>query len=145
MQSFEAVQVALIDEGRFLIDMDADLKGAILALMKHVKAHGIEATKGAKAEVTAKIAIRFDGLDESDFSIRTALKVAVPGRPPHATKAVAEYQKGEEGLFVRASGSTDDMDPRQMRLATKDGRVIDPESGRAAPLNEMTSTTKEMG
>jgi hypothetical protein len=140
MSTFERVTAALIDEGRFLSDLDADLTKAVRALMSHVREHGVEATKGAKAEVKASIAIRFDGMDESDYSLKTSLKVSVPGRPPHATKAVAEYQKGEEGLFVRASGSTEGEDARQLRLATKDGRGIDPTTGEI-----LEPAKKEMG
>ncbi len=129
-KKYEPLTVDLIEEGRFIENVNRDLRDTIQRLIDHVKEHGVEASKGAKAELTAAITIRFDGLDESDFSIKTLTKKRLPGRPAHATKAVCVYDQGKPDLFVRASGSTDE-DPRQQKLATQDGRAIDQESGKA--------------
>lgn len=129
-KKFDPVSISLIEEGRFMENMNADLREVIKRLIGHVREHGYEQTKGAKAELTATISIKFDGMDETDYSIKTATKMKLPGRPAHATKAVCVYDEGKHDLFARASGTTDE-DPRQGRLATQDGRAIDQETGKA--------------
>ena len=140
MQDFKVIEIGLIQEGKFLEDANKDLRDVIRRLMAHVREHGVEATKGAKATLTIDITAIFGGVDESDYTIRTTLKQKLPGRPAHATKAVGEYRGGEQDLYVRSSGSTADEDARQLRFATKDGRPVD-----SPPLNEMTAAEKRMG
>ena len=63
------------------------------------------------------------------FSVKAQTKRTIPARPASVTLAIsAEDQVGQPRLFVRRSGSDDD-DPRQGKLATKDGHVIDIATG----------------
>ena len=127
---FTPLQFALIEEGRLAAAIDDEVQEAAAKLLAHVKKYGPEATVKAKAEVTLKVTIMFDGADESDYSIKGAISSKIPGRPCHVTKAMSgQEQTGEEVLFVRASGS-DASSPRQGKLATDDGRAIDLGTGK---------------
>ena len=123
----------LIEEGRFKDSVDTALAKAMSELLQHVRKHGPETTVKSKAELNIKITLCFDGAEETDYSVKAAVSMKIPGPPVHVTKAIHEVeQTGEETLFVRASGSSDDS-PRQMRLATDDGRGIDPKTGKPFP------------
>lgn len=57
----------------------------------------------------------------------------------------SDDQDGTPTLFVRSSGSSPDEDPRQMKLATDDGRAIDPETHEAIDktTGEVTEAPKK--
>ena len=138
------VRFNLIEEGRLAESLDKAISDATQKLLWHVKEYGHEVTIKSKASVDLKITVQFDGAEIDDFSIKAAIKTTLPGRPIHVTKAIhTEEQTGEEFLFIRASGSSTDT-PRQGRLATDDGRAVDPVSGEAvAPAAPKPPTQKK--
>lgn len=131
---------ALIEEGRLQESVDEALEETCRKLISHVRKFGPKATAKAKAEISIKLALQFDGtgcagdnVEGGDFSIKGAISVKYPGRPANVTRAVhGQEQDGSDVLWVRQSGSDGDS-PRQMKLATDDGRVIDPATGEVAP------------
>lgn len=129
-KTFKPITINLIEEGRLVASLDEELARVTRALIGHVKKYGKDAAKKARAELALKIVVRFEGgEDASDYSVSAAISGKLPGRPVHATLALHEQeQTGEDTLFVRASGSSTDS-PRQMRIATDDGRAVDPVTG----------------
>lgn len=124
---------ALIEEGRLSLSLDEAIVKVRTELLAHVAKYGPEATKKSKGEVTLKIAISPENAADGSYEVVGAITTKVPGRPAYATLAIASVdQDGEETLFVRAAGSTIDP-PRQMKLATEDGRGIDPETNEPIP------------
>lgn len=125
-----------IEEGRLLDNINDEINDATKALIAHVRAHGPEATAKAKAEVCVKITIQKDGVEPTDYSLKGTITSKRPGRPSNVTRAMHEDEIDGEGLvlFVNIAGSSKD-NPRQQKLATDDGRMIDPETGlpRATP------------
>lgn len=120
------LQISKIDEGRFLKLLDGDLEKAVSELMEFVRLYP-EHAEGAKAAVTAKVSLACESSEA--YSVKTQVKIDVPGRPANVTMAIHEItQSGEEFLTVKPSGS-DHNDPRQGKLCTDDGRGIDPETG----------------
>lgn len=130
MRKFAPLTFDLIEEGRFARSVDEELGEIRRALVAYVKKHG-EAAEKAKAELSIKITLQFDGgPDAEDYSIKCTLSTKRPGRPALVTRAFEEVeQDGTPTLFVRASGS-DANPPRQMKLATDDGRVVDQKTGK---------------
>lgn len=130
---YAPLTLSLIEEGRFLEHADEDLSKLMHALAEHVKKYGKDLAIGAKAELGIKITLKFEGRDLTDYSVKTVTNLKLPGRPAEVTIAVAATeQTGEETLFVRNSGSGKDT-PHQAKLATEDGRTIDPSTGKPKP------------
>lgn len=123
--------LALIDEGRFLVDADEDLSRLQQSLMEYRRTHG-EKSKGAKAKLTIEVTLAIDEPADELFSIKAMCKQTLPARPASTSLAIADVdaESGLEGLFVKPSGS-EPATPRQGSLATADGRGIDPETGKA--------------
>lgn len=128
MKSFKLVDLAGIDEGRFLAQADDELRQVQKVLAKFVEKHG-DAAKGAKAELCLKVTLTCMKPDDHLFAVKGAISQKVPSRPPVITMAIAdEDDEGEAALFMRQSG-TDKSHPAQGKLCTADGRNIDPETG----------------
>lgn len=131
MLTHSPLTLDLIEEGRFMEHANEDLSKLMHALTEHVKKYGRDLSIGTKAQLNIKVVLKFEGRDVSDFSVLTTTELKLPGRPAEVTVAVAATeQTGEETLFVRNSGSAHD-NPKQARLATDDGRAIDPKTGKA--------------
>jgi hypothetical protein len=129
VKKYAPISFDLIEEGRLAASLDEEIHRASRELLKHVQKYGPDATKKSKAEVTLKITLSPENAADGSYSIVGAINSKIPGRPAHATLAIHEQeQTGEETLFVRASGS-DSTTPRQMKLATDDGKAIDPNTG----------------
>jgi len=125
---------ALIEEGRLAEDLDKAITKCRRELLDHVAKYGPPATAKSKAKVSLEITIQPENADDGSYAVTGIIKTTVPGRPAVSTLALASVdQDGEETLFVRASGSSPDEDPRQMKLSTDDGRVVDPETHEARP------------
>jgi hypothetical protein len=127
---FVPLELGLINEGVFVQDINEELKDLQTKLAIFHRQYG-EAAEKATAKLTVEIALRVESA-ESDgaFSIKTGIKSSLPKRP--ATVSIAIGGVGEDhklALFVRSSGS-DEQHPRQLKLATQDGRIIDQETGR---------------
>jgi hypothetical protein len=130
MKHREPLTLGLIAEGRFLQAANEDLLDMQAKLLEYTTVHGDEA-KGAKARLIIEITLAVEAPKDEMFSIRAVTKTALPSRPASVTLAVAdETRDGAPCLAVRRSGS-DELTPRQGKLATADGRVIDQESGKA--------------
>ena len=136
---YRALNLGLIDEGRFVARVEEALLRAQSELLLHVKDHGPERTKGAKAKVKMEVAFAFDGAADDDYSVKGTIRLDLPADPPVVCKGLPDVtENGIPALFVRASGATNE-DPRQGRLTTRDGRVVDPESGEAKPAKTGTA------
>lgn len=124
--------IGLIDEGRFLEAVNEELADIQRQLVEFVRLHGKDASTGTRAALAIKVTLQFDGVDQTDYSVKADLKKTVPTRPASVSKAIGGdgVGDGRPCLWVKASGS-DALTPRQGKLATDDGRVIDQETGRA--------------
>lgn len=129
MGKFKPLTLTLVEEGRFVAEIDAALAQIQARMVRYVKEHGCERSAGAKAKITVGMIIAYEGPNPEDFSLKGTLQISVPSRPPVVTRATADMDdSGEPALFVRASGSTAD-DPRQGVLMTEDGRLVDESTG----------------
>lgn len=132
-KKYAALTLDLVEEGRLKASLDEELLKAGRALIAHVAKYGPDATKKSKAEVTLKLSISVVSPEDGSYAISGAISSKTPGRPAHATLAIHEQeQTGEDTLFVRAAGSSADT-PRQMKLATDDGRGVHPVTGEVIP------------
>lgn len=132
-KTFKPLAFDLIEEGRLKLALDAEISRASKALLSHIKTYGAEATSKSRAEVSLKIVFSPQSISDGTFSVRGKIDSKLPGRPIQETMAIHEQeQTGEETLFVRAAGS-DASTPRQMKLATEDGRAIDQTTGEILP------------
>ncbi len=119
----------LVDEGMFLQDLNLELADLQDAIVKFVEQHGDRAEK-AVATLEIKIALKVENTDDKAFSVKTAMKSTMPRRPASVSMAMGgANDDGKLALFVRSSGS-DEVHPRQLKLSTKDGRVIDQATGK---------------
>lgn len=125
---FVPLTVDLIDEGEFQDDFNAELKSLQIALAKFRRQWG-EKSKGAKAVLAVKITLSVESHDDGAYAIKTSIESKIPKRPDTVSLAIeGQDQNDSLALFVRTSGSDRD-DPRQSKLATRDGRTIDPVTG----------------
>jgi hypothetical protein len=117
----------LIDEGEFLTDLNQELAEIQQAISAFRKQYG-EKAKDAKAKLTIDIEVKVENVDENFYSVKTTMKATHPKRPASVSIAMGGADDdGKMALFVRQSGS-DDEHPRQMKLATRNGRIVDPET-----------------
>lgn len=118
----------LIDEGEMLEELDIELAKA-QQLIEAFRKRWEE--KSEKAAVELNLRIRMVCIDPTEGMYRTEwdLQTKRPKRPKAVSSAIASQDDaGKAALFVRSSGS-DDSDPRQLKLSTRDGRTIDPVTG----------------
>jgi len=128
-RKYAALEMSLIDEGRYEKEVNDALKENITKLLEFKKKHGRDAARGVKAVLNMKVTIQFDGVDEGDFSVKAQISQTLPTRPPSVSKAIEESeQDGQATLWVRKSGSTED-NPRQGVLTTKAGDMVNTETG----------------
>lgn len=126
---FLPLSLALINEGQFLEDIDDDLRELQRKLANFQRTYGIESLK-AVAKLKIEISLKVEN-DESDgaFSITTSVATIEPKRPKTLSLAIGGVDEDNNmALFVRASGS-DENHPKQLKLATKNGQVINQETG----------------
>jgi hypothetical protein len=116
----------LIEEGRFLRDLEAELARLQAELIMYRQTFCAEAG-GAKGTLVATITIVSDKEDEHAFAIRTGMKRVMPLRPSQMTIALddAHPVTGAPVLVVRDSGS-DLLDPRQGKMFTDEGKPTEP-------------------
>lgn len=118
----------LIDEGEFLGDLNVELAELQEAIVKYCRLHGQKA-KGAVAALDIKLAIRVENVDDEAYSVRVSMKATHPKRPASISLAMGGTDDdGNLALFVRTAGG-DKTEPRQGKLFTQRGAVIDPETG----------------
>ncbi len=123
------LEISLIDEGEFLKELNEELMCSIKELLGYKRKHGKALTIGAKAILSAKITLKLEETDDGMVSIRTDISRKLPARPARVTTAMEDLeQDNTPTLFVRKTGSGSD-DPRQALLTTKDGQVVDVNTG----------------
>jgi hypothetical protein len=133
---FSPLELALIDEGRFVAKVDEDLRKAQAYLVRYLEEHRGLAKK-SKAKVTFDVILTCEDVgrdpevrpENATFSVTARSKIALPSRPDSITLAMpGEDEDGTPLLEVRRSGSTRDT-PRQEVLTTEDGRTVNTETG----------------
>ena len=126
--TFVPLTPELIDEGEFLEDFADELTEAQRTLANFRKTHGDKSLK-AKVKLTIDVELAIQSVEDDAYTIKTAIKVTNPKRPASVSLAIGgQTDDNKMALFVRASGSDVD-NPRQGKLATRDGRTIDSQTG----------------
>ena len=129
MGQFKPLTLHLIDQGRFLSDVNVALAALQSHLIEHVRKYGTDKCKGEKAELAIKLTLKHEGRTEDDYSVKASMTEKRPGRPSSVNVAIAdEEQDGVPLLWVHGAGGRAD-DPQQKVLTTDDGRVIDQQTG----------------
>lgn len=125
---YSALSIDLIDEGRFVKEINDATQKAAKGLLEYQRKHGKDRTRGAKATVTVKVTIAAD--KETDaFMVRGDIQEKIPSRPPVIDLAIEECDDaGNDTLFMRKTGGTADS-PRQGVLTTREGEVVDQVTG----------------
>lgn len=125
---FVPLRAELIDEGEFLGNLDAELLQLQhqLALFRR---QFCEKAKGSVAKLQIEVQLKIEDVDDEGYSIKTVMKTTLPKRPASVSLAMGgQTDDGKMALFVRKAGS-DRNYPTQLKLATRDGRIIDRETG----------------
>lgn len=118
----------LVDEGVFLQDLNMELADLQDRIVKYVEQFGDNALK-AVAKLDIQVALKVENTDDKAFSVKTTIKTTMPKRPASVSMAMGGVDDGGKmALFVRSSGS-DEVHPRQLKLATRDGRVVNQDTG----------------
>lgn len=127
VQQFKQLSLDMIEEGTLLEDLETAFSNIQIKLCEYRNKYGACANK-SKAAVTLKINLECkqpqNDLDDALYMVTTEISSKVPTRPSKATVALqASDDDGQERLFARATGSSDD-DPRQGILFKKDGTPV---------------------
>ncbi len=73
--------------------------------------------------------LKCEDWDNNLCSVKAQFTVKPPCRPASVSSAIMDSdEEGDDVLFVQTSGSTSG-NPRQKKLATRDGRRVDAETG----------------
>ena len=135
-KNFKPLTFGMIEEGKLSVDLDEQLEKLSGSMGRYLEENGEDAQK-ASATLTLKIKIRCEDAKEGVFSVAGAIGIALPARPSRTTMAIKDLDEdGDACLFARASGTTEDENPRQLRITTKNGEAIDPETGEVNPTKE---------
>ena len=127
LTQFSALDLDLIDEGRFRAEIEADLAAAQEAIIAFGREWN-DAAKKAKARVVIKVDLIAVDPAKHSYAIKAQSHVERPARPAGVSLAVAGEEDEQLALFVRRAGSGRDS-PRQRILTTEDGRRVDAETG----------------
>lgn len=132
---FVPLKICLIDEGRFIGNLNDALRSAQEAIIAHAKKYGHKANK-AKASVDVKIVLVCLDHEQESYGCAAIIKISLPAAPPAVSLLIGgETQTGENCLLCKRSGSSKDH-PSQQKLCTDDGRSIDQDTGTAESLEE---------
>lgn len=125
-KGYVPLTIELIDEGRFLADMNADFLRLQEKMIDFCHEHKEEAT-GAKGEMLVKLTLKAEKPQFEIFSIKGATRTALPGRPAVTSSAQGDTEDstGMPLLAVRPLGSSKEP-PAQGKLYTDDGRMPAP-------------------
>jgi nucleoid-associated protein YgaU len=130
MAKFKPLELQDIEEGDFVSDLAHEFKDLQRRLIAFARQYPEKAAK-VPATLTVKIKLMCEQPEGNAYSIKTGFKADVPKRPEQVSAAfAAEDDDGDEVLFVQASGSSAG-NPRQRKLATRDGRTVNQETGEA--------------
>lgn len=129
-KTFKPLTISGIEEGQLARDINAEFRDLQTRLCAYVHKWGDRA-EGAKAELTIKVQIKAEDIEDGVFAVKSSMSSKCPNRPTKVTTAISdENEDGQVVLFGRNSGTTTE-DPRQGRICTDDGRTVDPETGEA--------------
>lgn len=119
------LKIANIDDQKFLPAVEEKFREVQEKLTRYVQTHQTKAI-GAKAVLTVKVTLAVE--KTCDPSVRAEVETKMPADPPALT--FAEFGSDEHGpcIKVQRAGSFSDT-PRQKRMFTDDGRMIDPNTG----------------
>ncbi len=119
------LKLANIDDQKFLPAAEEKFREVQEKLARYVHTHEKDAI-GAKAVLTVKVTLLVE--KTKDPSIRAEIETKLPADPPRLT--MAEFGCDEHGpcVQVQKAGSFSDP-PRQKRMFTPEGRLIDPSTG----------------
>ena len=103
------LQIANVDEGRCLRDIDEDflrLQGDLLAYLER---HPEVPCEEAKGKLVITLELKCVDRDLEIFDIKDGCKLTIPGRPTRVTKALSGVEDGTglRMLCVKPSGSSD--------------------------------------
>jgi len=117
-----------IDEGELLTDLDTEftqLQSRFIAFCRQYR----EKSEKATAELCIKLTLKCEDFENNLCSVKAAFTVKPPCRPASVSSAIMDSDdEGDDTLFVQTSGSSFG-NPRQRKLATRDGRRVDAETG----------------
>lgn len=108
--TWDSVDLGMIEEGKFLTDVEKEFANIQDALIRHVRKYGASEST-TKAVLTVKVEL-FE--KNGQYGIITEVSKKIPGRPKGITAAVPEELQtgGMFGLFAQSTG-TNKGDPNQ--------------------------------
>lgn len=122
------LELALVDEGRFLAQANGDLAELQEKLVKFMQKYGDDSKK-AKAKLTIEITLTCEDPKNSFFSVKASTKQTVPNRPPSVNVAMLGLTDDDRDcLWVHRSGATE-VPPQQGKICTRAGEMIDQATG----------------
>lgn len=122
---FVPVDLSCLEEGNFLNDANSTFQKLQQDFLKYCEMYGTKADK-SKFSMQMEVTVKCVDQDREIFVIHSDLSYKMPNRPTEVTSAMPEFTDDippRHTLFVKRSGG-DSHDPRQMKLATQDGRTI---------------------
>lgn len=119
------LKVANIDDQKFLPAVEEKFREVQERLTRYAQTHHDRAI-GGKAVLTVKVTLLIE--KTGDPSIRAEIETKLPSDPPALT--FAEFSADEHGPCIKVQRAGSFVDPpRQSRLFTEDGRLIDQSTG----------------
>lgn len=122
------LDVNLIDEGKFIANVNSAIQKIQAELIKHVDTYKLEA-KGAKTSAKIEILLVCTDPKTGNYGCAVNISTSLPKMPASVSWLIGgETQTGDKCLLCKKSGSDSD-DPKQLKLCTDDGRKIDIDTG----------------
>jgi hypothetical protein len=119
------LKIANIDDQKFLPAVEEKFREVQEKLTRYAQTHRDRAI-GGKALLTVKVTLLIE--KTGDPSIRAEIETKLPSDPPALT--FAEFSADEHGPCIKVQRAGSFVDPpRQTRLFTEDGRLIDQSTG----------------
>jgi hypothetical protein len=118
------LKIANIDDQKFLPAVEEKFREVQEKLTRYAQTHRDKAI-GGKALLTVKVTLLIE--KTGDPSIRAEIETKLPADPPALT--FAEFSADEHGPCIKVQRAGSFVDPRQSRLFTEDGRLIDQSTG----------------
>lgn len=114
-KNFIPLTLGLVEQGDLLDECNKEFQRTQRRLCAFVDHFG-EKAKGATAELTIKLKIKCESVDDRVFGIEGTYQAKLPQRPARNTKAIQITEDdGTAMLFVRDTGSTPG-NPNQLHL-----------------------------
>jgi hypothetical protein len=134
-ETYVPLELELIDEGRYLSNVNDALVGLQAGLIEHVKQYQLKAVR-AKAVLKAEITLVCIDPEQGAYACLAQIKTTPAPAPPAASMLMSgKGQTDENCLLCRKSGSSSDS-PRQKVFLTETGEKINPETGEVENYDE---------